>query len=366
MPVSTFTQPDRTTQDTESYKNAIDAAVAVLARLGSGFAPHFSYSGTFDFSVTVDAGSMLNRSTGVLNEVGAQVVGGITTPAAGQYKKVRIYIAESGAAVKLENVGAAPAMPTLPAGAMPICSFTLSSATYSSNNTLITDERAWPSGFGNQRNAFFISTSMQFPAVPGALFYELFAGGATGGAGAGATAAGGTNYGGGSSASGGTIFGRWWAAEALNIVIGFGGVKGISSGVAGTNPPTAPTAGGTTTITGVTSGNTISIAGTAAGGNASIAAVGAAGAVAATPTNGVAGTIGQAGTSGAVANGGTGPGCGVGAVASPKSPGGTTSGNTNGTNAVRSSGAGAGAGAGTGVMCDGGNGSPGWVLVKVY
>ena len=138
----TFVQPDSSgAQDGDTYKNAIDASIAVLARLGRAFAPH--EQATPDMTVRVDAGFVLT-ATGITEKVAAST-GTIIAPSGNpRIDRVVIDIGDGSISVITGIEGVSPTPPDIPADQAPGCQILLdnSPATTAIANSLITDERA--------------------------------------------------------------------------------------------------------------------------------------------------------------------------------------------------------------------------------
>ncbi|AEV24629.1 hypothetical protein Dsui_0209 [Azospira oryzae PS] len=363
MTVSKFTQPDMTTMDPAAYKAALDAAINAMSRMGAGFAPRAA--DTPDMTVTVDPGALFNRSTGGFTTAAGQVTAAIATPGAGTSKIVRVYVTEAGVVGKVEGAASAsPVAPAYPTGVFPVCQVTVADTTTAITNAMITDERAFNTGYGVPRNAFLVTASSTFACPNGAKFLRITAAGGGGGGGGGySAAADATKYGGGGGGGAGSVISRMFTPENLAIVIGAGGAGGANASAAATNDAVAGSAGGTTTITGAYSGSAISCAGGGGGGRAvSTPANGAAGTAGAAGT-GVAGTAGVAGTS---ISGGNGGGTGTSATLSAGGKGAAwaTTGRI-GSPGSRGSGGGGGSGFQAGGL-GGGNGGDGFVLIEVF
>ena len=84
---ATFVQPNFTAQDAATYKAAIDAAIAVLAGIGGGFAAHEQSSP--NMTVRVDAG-VVSSNFGIL-AVAAQNTGTITAPSTNPRRMAAVY-----------------------------------------------------------------------------------------------------------------------------------------------------------------------------------------------------------------------------------------------------------------------------------
>lgn len=358
MSVSKFTQPDFTNQQPNTYKGNIDGAVQVLSRMGAGFAPRAE--DTPSMKIAVDAGAIFNRATGGYIAKSAQLTSTITAPGSNS-KIVRVYIDELGQVGTVEGaVAASPVAPQYPAGSYPVCRVTITNATTTITNSMITDERAFGSSYGVPKNTFLIEKSTTFLCPPGAQFLRVTAAAAGAGAGGGASSAGDTNkYGGGGGGGGASVIGRLFAPVDLQITIGakgVGGANAASSGVAAT----AGTDGGNTVVTDG-GANTITCSGGVKGAAATAAANGAGGAGGAAGT-GVAGTAGSAGVTNT--NGGNGGGTGTGGLLSLGGAGAVLASTRTGTAGRK--GSGGGGGIGFDAAGKGGDGGEGFVLIEVF
>jgi hypothetical protein len=138
MTVSTFIQPDRTTQSGSAYPANIDAAIAVLAEIAAAFAPHAQ--GTPNMTVRVDAGK-LHYATGVL-AIAAQSTGTITAPVTNPRIDRVVIDATTGAVSVITGAeSGSPVAPALTENKLPICKVALATSTTVIANSLITDER---------------------------------------------------------------------------------------------------------------------------------------------------------------------------------------------------------------------------------
>ena len=359
--VSKFIQPDMTAQDAASYKTNIDGSIAVLAQMGAGFAPRAQ--DTPDMTLRVDPGALFNRGSGGFIAAVGQNTDAIVAPVSDS-KIVRVYVTEAGVVGTVEGAASAtPVAPSYPAGCLPIAQITVASATTTLTNAMITDERAFQTGYGAPRNTFLITQSSTFSCPVGAKMMRITAVGGGGGGGGGYSAASdATKYGGGGGGGAASVVGRMFGAEDLTISIGAGGAGGANATAAAANTAVAGTTGGSTVVTGVSSSATFTCAGGGGGGRAvSTPAQGAAGAAGAAGT-GTAGTAGGAGTS---TKGGDGGGTGVGASMSVGGIGGAwaTTGRS-GTPGVR--GSGGGGGSGFSATGGGASGGGGFVLIEVF
>lgn len=146
MTVSTFKQPNYTTQTGTAYPLAIDASIAVHNRLAGPFAAHENNVGSPapDMSVRVDAGHVWNGSS--LSEKAAQTVTGFVAPTSGQHRIDRVVInATTGDALRVTGtaVAGSPSAtpPAIPAGYVPCCQILITSSDTAITDSMITDER---------------------------------------------------------------------------------------------------------------------------------------------------------------------------------------------------------------------------------
>lgn len=144
MGVSTFTQPDLTSQLETPYKTAIDDSVAVLKHgWGTLFAPHEQATGSPqpDMTVELDAGLVFTEAA-VPTVVAAQSTAVITAPASNPRKDIVYIDATTGAVgVATGSEGASPSDPAIPAGKIAIARVTLATSTTAITNSLIDDLR---------------------------------------------------------------------------------------------------------------------------------------------------------------------------------------------------------------------------------
>lgn len=360
MTVAKFIQPDMTTQDVANYKANIDGAIAVLKQLGAGFAPRAA--DVPNMTLTVDAGALFNRASGGFMTMSSQVSAAIAAPASDS-KIVRFYILESGTLGKVEGTSAvSPVAPAYPAGCFPIASVTVDSSTTEITNAMITDERAFGTGYGVPKNTVLITASNSNWVPPiNTKILRITASGAGAGAGGGASsAADATKYCGGPASSASCVIARLFNPEALSITVGSKGIGGASAATAGV-AASPGTSGGATTITGLTSGLTFTCAGGLLGAAATAAANGAAGAAPAAGT-GIAGNVGTANT--ANVKGGDGGGTGPSGSLSAGGPGAVLATTRSGSNGKLGSGGGSAIGFGAGKK--GGDGGDGFVLVEIF
>jgi microcystin-dependent protein len=139
MTVSTFIQPDYTTQSGTAYPLNIDAAFAALLRMAGSFAPHEQASP--NMTVRLDAGHIF-AGGGTLTEVAAQSTGAITAPATNPRKDI-VYVDRSTGVVGVATgaEAASPADPAIPAGKAPIARVNLATSTTVIANSILDDIR---------------------------------------------------------------------------------------------------------------------------------------------------------------------------------------------------------------------------------
>lgn len=138
MGVSTFVQPDYTSQTATVYKTSIDDTISVLSRISAQFAPH--EQSTPDMTIALDAGSTFNGVT--LNEVAAQNTGTITAPSGNpRIDRVTIQRVTGSVLVVTGTEAASPVAPAIPDGRAPVARISLAVGQTEIKNVDITDER---------------------------------------------------------------------------------------------------------------------------------------------------------------------------------------------------------------------------------
>lgn len=119
--VSTFTQPDQSTQTGSTYKEKIDGAIAVHHRMAGAFACHQNNAGSpdaADLTVRMDAGALFDGVT--LTEVAAQSTAALTAPASNPRYDIVYYDRATGAiGVATGSEAASPSDPAVPSGKIP-------------------------------------------------------------------------------------------------------------------------------------------------------------------------------------------------------------------------------------------------------
>jgi hypothetical protein len=119
MTVSTFTQPDNTTQTGSAYKTAIDGAAHVHHRIAGAFACHQQNGNSPDapdMTVVVDAGALVRAGLAPL-EVAQQSTSALTAPSGNpRYDIVYIDNSTGTVGVAAGAEAASPSDPAIPAG----------------------------------------------------------------------------------------------------------------------------------------------------------------------------------------------------------------------------------------------------------
>lgn len=163
----TLTQPNYLTQLGSTYMANIDAAIAVLARLGGWFNPHEQTAGSPspDMTVVVDAGFVWDGTT--LTEKAAQTVTGFVAPASGT-RIDRICVNKTnGDALRVTGTALAGSPsatpPAIPEGYMPCCRIAIGSTDTAIINLMITNEQT------------FVTNASSFPAGTRMLFQQTSA-----------------------------------------------------------------------------------------------------------------------------------------------------------------------------------------------
>ncbi len=139
MPVATFVQPNRATQNGTQYTANIDQAIASLGQTGNQFAPH--EAATPNMTVVVEGGQ--NQSGTLLIVKGQQTTGTITAPTTNP-RIDRVVIDQKTGDIEVVTgaEAASPVAPDIPQGKIACCQFTLQTSTMAITNLLIVDERA--------------------------------------------------------------------------------------------------------------------------------------------------------------------------------------------------------------------------------
>lgn len=140
MTVATFTLPNFPTQDPATYKANIDAGFAVSKRLLDAFAPHAQ--ATPDMTVAIDAG--FSFYGGSLTEVAAQNTAAIAASSRAGITRIDRVVVDQVTGVYSLVAGTSVAA-SIPSGKMPVAQVALTTASTAITNSMLTDERAFPS-----------------------------------------------------------------------------------------------------------------------------------------------------------------------------------------------------------------------------
>ncbi|TAN76891.1 MAG: discoidin domain-containing protein [Magnetospirillum sp.] len=136
--VSTYLQPDHTSQTGATYKTALDDAASVHHRLAGAFAPHAQTSP--NMTVRLDAGAILHGIT--LTEVADQSSGTITAPSSHpRIDRVVVDRLTGAVSVITGSEGASPTVPAITTGKCPVAQVLLQTSSTAITNGMITDER---------------------------------------------------------------------------------------------------------------------------------------------------------------------------------------------------------------------------------
>lgn len=147
MSVSTFTQPDFTSQDATTYKTSIDDGFSVFSRVIAAFAPH--EQDTPNMTVRLDAG-FVPQYKDVPLEVAAQDTGTITAPTIDPRIDIVYVDRQTGVVgVQTGEEDADPSDPAIPDNKVAVARVTLATDTASITNSLIDDIRTVPFGEGS-------------------------------------------------------------------------------------------------------------------------------------------------------------------------------------------------------------------------
>ena len=138
-PVATFLQTNNTTQDSNTYKNAIDGDISVLSTLGDMFAPHQAV--TPAMSVVADAGALVVGGAVVAQN--AQT-GTVTANSSGNPRidLAVINIFTAALSVIAGTPAGSPSPPACPSNSLPIAQIAVANGASSIVNANITDVRA--------------------------------------------------------------------------------------------------------------------------------------------------------------------------------------------------------------------------------
>ena len=144
--VSTYAQPDHTSQTGSQYKTALDNATAVHHRIAGPFAPREKTGATSEMQVILDPGAVFDGAD--LVEVGEQSSGAIAVPTTNPRIDRIVIDRATGSLSRIEGSEAAsPVPPTVPPGKLPVARVSLITGMVDITNGDITDERTlWPLG----------------------------------------------------------------------------------------------------------------------------------------------------------------------------------------------------------------------------
>jgi hypothetical protein len=138
MPVASFLPTDFTTQDSTTYKSAIDGNGSVMARLAAAFAP--SQQTTPNMTILVGSGALM--AWGNVVPVAAQSTAIIAAPVANpRIDRVVIDAGNGAIATVTGTENASPVAPAIPSGFLPVAQVLLQPGVSSITNAMITDER---------------------------------------------------------------------------------------------------------------------------------------------------------------------------------------------------------------------------------
>jgi hypothetical protein len=168
MTVSTFTQPDNTTQTGSAYKTAIDGAIHVHHRVAGAFACHQQDGNSPDapdMTVVVDAGALV-RAGLVPLEIAQQSTSAMTAPS-GNPRRDIVYIDNSTGAVGVATGAEAvsPSDPAVPAGKTAVARVRLTVGMTEITNADIDDLRV--SGASPEMTGPDVAGSPQLPGTAG-------------------------------------------------------------------------------------------------------------------------------------------------------------------------------------------------------
>jgi hypothetical protein len=235
MTVSTFIQPDPSTQVVDQYLAVMDGDVSVMSRVAAAFAPHQSAPAAM--TVTVDAGPIFSGTT--LTEVAAQTTATIVAPVTNPRIDRVVIDRVTGAVSVVTGVeSATPTPPAIPADAVPIARLDLTPATTAITNALITDERGFvPVGMttgGALLNVQVFRGNGTYNPTPGttSVIVEIIgAGGSGGGSASPASGQGAAASGGGAGSFGRARFTSGFAG--VEVTVGSGGASTSAGAVSG-------------------------------------------------------------------------------------------------------------------------------------
>lgn len=138
MPVSTFTQPNYTSDTGTTYPSNIDAAIKVLSEIGQDFAPH--QAATPNLTVLIDAGKIIKADGTLVSQAQqtATFVAPVTNP---RIDRIVIDMLTGAYSIIAGTEAASPTAPAIPAGKLPCAQVSLTVGITQITNALFTDER---------------------------------------------------------------------------------------------------------------------------------------------------------------------------------------------------------------------------------
>ncbi len=141
MAVSTFVQPDFTSQSATVYKTSIDDAVAVHHQIAGPFAPH--EQAVPDLTVRLDAANFSDLITRTTITKAAQSTGALSAPSVNPRKDI-VHVDRLTGDVGVETGAedASPVDPTIPVGKLPVARINWTTSTTEITNTDLDDIRA--------------------------------------------------------------------------------------------------------------------------------------------------------------------------------------------------------------------------------
>jgi hypothetical protein len=155
--VSSWLQTNMSSQDSTTWKAAIDGNFSVLSRLGVLFAP--SAQSTPDMTVMLQAGHIFNGVT--LTEVATQNSTAIAAPVSNpRIDRIVIDQLTGSVAVITGTPSSAPTAPAITAGACPVAQITINSTDAVITDSMIVDERDFTGlGRGSNTPPYGVSTN---------------------------------------------------------------------------------------------------------------------------------------------------------------------------------------------------------------
>ena len=138
MTVSTFTQPNYSSDLGTTYTTNIDGAINVLAQIGQDFAPH--QAATANLTVLIDAGKII-KADGTLVSQAQQTATFVAPSANPRIDRIVIDMLTGAYSIIAGTEAASPTAPAITAGKLPCAQVSLSVGITQITNALITDER---------------------------------------------------------------------------------------------------------------------------------------------------------------------------------------------------------------------------------